>query len=158
MTTKLQEVGQLLKDIHNYDDLDNLKKLIELKMKILRDEVFFKQELWGFMHPDPPVLQQFIEAKIETTEDKEQELRLDEIFFEFQNWVKQEKGKNAKCPSRKRVKDELNATFGNQTNPNNRNSWIGIKIKETETMSYEDKKAFIAQSAKARKEANVSLK
>lgn len=157
MTTKLQEVGQLLKDIDNYDDLDNIKKLIELKMKVLRDNEFFKQQLWEFMHPDPPLLQQFIEAKIETTEEDGQELRLDEIFFEFQNWVKQEKGVKAKCPTRKRVKDEINTRFGNQTNPNNRNSWLALKIKETETMSYEDKKAFIAQSAKARKEANVSL-
>ena len=33
MTTKLQEVAQLIYDIDNYDDLIDIKKLIELKMK-----------------------------------------------------------------------------------------------------------------------------
>jgi nitrate/TMAO reductase-like tetraheme cytochrome c subunit len=124
-------------------------------MKVLRDEVFFKQELWGFMHPDPPPLQRFITNRIETTEDQEQELRLDEVFYEYQNWFKQEKGIMVKCPSRKRVRDELNAIFGKQINPNNKNGWMGLKIKET--MSYEEKKAFIEETAKNRLEANVSL-
>jgi putative DNA primase/helicase len=74
---------------------------------------------------------QFINEKIIEVDDSEQELRLDEIYFEYQNWFKQTKGITAKCPSRKDVKTNLTKKYGAKSNPNNRNGWIGLAIKDT---------------------------
>ena len=73
---------------------------------------------------------QFINEKIIELES-DNELRLDEIYYEYQNWFKQTKGTSVKCPSRKDVKANLTKKYGAKMNPSNKNSWIGLAIKES---------------------------
>lgn len=73
---------------------------------------------------------QFINEKIIELDDSEAQLRLDEIYYEYQVWFKQTKGQGVKCPSRKDLKNNLTKKYGAKSVPNNKNAWIGLAIKE----------------------------
>ncbi len=74
---------------------------------------------------------QFINEKIVELDDSDTQLRLDEIYYEYQMWFKQTKGQGVKCPSRKELKANLTKKFGSKTVANNKNAWVGLQIKES---------------------------
>jgi P4 family phage/plasmid primase-like protien len=74
---------------------------------------------------------QFMNEKIVELDDSEVQLKLDEIYYEYQLWFKQTKGQGTKCPSRKDLKTNLSKKFGAKSVPNNRNAWLGLAIKES---------------------------
>ena len=73
---------------------------------------------------------QFMKEKMVESDDGEVILKLEQIFFEYKEWFRQTKGNGAKCPSRKELKANISKKFGNKSIPNNKNAWIGLKIKD----------------------------
>ena len=59
-------------------------------------------------------------------------LKIDSIYAVYQEWFRQTKGQNVKCPSRKELKTNLNKKFGAKCSPNNKNIWIGLALKDTD--------------------------
>ena len=74
---------------------------------------------------------QFINEKIIELDDTEVQLRLDEIYYEYQMWFKQTKGQGVKCPSRKDLKSAFTKKFGKKGAPTDKNAWLGLGIRET---------------------------
>lgn len=74
---------------------------------------------------------QFINDNIVETEDSNgQELKLDDIYFVYQEWFKQSKGHNAKIPARRELQKNLEKKFGKCNKPGSgRPSWVGITFK-----------------------------
>ena len=73
---------------------------------------------------------QFMNEKLVEADDGEVILKLEEVFFVYKEWFRQTKGNGAKCPSRKELKANISKKFGNNSIPNNKNAWIGLKIKD----------------------------
>jgi P4 family phage/plasmid primase-like protien len=73
---------------------------------------------------------QFInENIIESEECNGQELKLDDIYFVFQEWYKEGKGKNAKIPTRKDLQKDLEKKFGKCSGVGRKAGWVGITFK-----------------------------
>ena len=56
-------------------------------------------------------------------------LRLADIYFIFQEWIRQTRGHNTKVPSRQELTNNMNKHFGDKSSDNNKNVWCGIAIK-----------------------------
>lgn len=70
---------------------------------------------------------QFINENIVSGDDYNgQELKLDDIYFVFQEWFKQSKGQNVKVPLRRELQKNLEKKFG-KTKGNK--AWAGISLK-----------------------------
>ena len=73
---------------------------------------------------------QFISEKIITTDSPSATpLRLADIYFIFQEWIRQTRGHNTKVPSRSELTNNMNKQFGDRTFGDNKNVWSGIAIK-----------------------------
>ena len=73
---------------------------------------------------------QFISEKIITTDSPSATpLRLADIYFIFQEWIRQTRGHNTKVPSRTELTNNMNKHFGDKTSGDNKNVWSGIAIK-----------------------------
>ena len=73
---------------------------------------------------------QFISEKIVTTDNPTAApLRLTDIYFIFQEWIRQTRGHNTKVPSRQELTNNMNKQFGDKTSGDNKNVWSGIAIK-----------------------------
>ena len=73
---------------------------------------------------------QFISEKIITTDNPTSApLRLADIYFIFQEWIRQTRGHNTKVPSRQELTNNMNKHFGDKSSSDNKNVWSGIAIK-----------------------------
>ena len=73
---------------------------------------------------------QFISEKIITTDNPSSApVKLADLYFVFQEWIRQTRGHNTKCPSRPELATNMNKHFGENTSNNNKNLWNGISIK-----------------------------
>ena len=76
------------------------------------------------------IFSQFISEKIITTDNSSSApLRLADIYFIFQEWIRQTRGPNTKVPSRQELTNNMNKQFGDRTSSDNKNVWSGISIK-----------------------------
>ena len=76
------------------------------------------------------IFSQFISEKIITTDNSSSSpLRLADIYFVFQEWIRQTRGHNTKVPSRQELTNNMNKQFGDRTSSDNKNVWSGISIK-----------------------------
>ena len=75
---------------------------------------------------------QFINEKIVLCQNENPDpLRLTDIYYCFQEWHRQTKGHNSKCPSRNELKNNMNKKYGDKCDQDNKNIWCGIAFKET---------------------------
>ena len=77
-------------------------------------------------------IQFFNEVIIELDNCDAKPLKIDSVYCAYQEWFRQTKGQNAKCPTRKELKANMNKKYGSKTAPNNKNIWIGLGIKDDE--------------------------
>ena len=56
-------------------------------------------------------------------------IKLDDIYFIYQDWHKQAYGQNSKCPTRKELKENLIKKYGKKAS-NSKNIWMGLAFKE----------------------------
>jgi P4 family phage/plasmid primase-like protien len=83
----------------------------------------------------------FSEKLIEVENPENGGIKLDDIYFVYQDWHKQACGQNAKCPTRKDLKDNLVKKYGKKAATSSKNVWIGLAFKEntmTEILLDED--------------------
>ena len=75
----------------------------------------------------------FSEKLIEVENPENGGIKLDDIYFVYQDWHKQAYGQNAKCPTRKDLKDNLVKKYGKKAATSSKNVWIGLAFKENTT-------------------------
>jgi P4 family phage/plasmid primase-like protien len=79
---------------------------------------------------------QFINENIvESDEFIGQELKLDDIYFVYQEWYKQSKGHNAKIPPRRDLQKNIEKKYGKCTQ---KRSWTGIAFKHIKNQETDD--------------------
>ena len=71
----------------------------------------------------------FNERLIETDNADSAGIKLDDIYNLYQDWHKQAYGQNAKCPTRKELKENLQKKFGRK-HTNHKNIWLGLEFNE----------------------------
>ena len=75
----------------------------------------------------------FSEKLIEVENPENGGIKLDDIYFVYQDWHKQAYGQNAKCPTRKDLKDNMVKKYGKKAATSSKNVWIGLGFKENNT-------------------------
>ena len=71
----------------------------------------------------------FNERLIEADNADSTGIKLDDIYNLYQDWHKQAYGQNAKCPTRKELKENLSKKYGKK-HTNHKNVWLGLEFNE----------------------------
>lgn len=125
------EFKDVIKYISICDNKTRLTQIFEMakkKEKLLNDAWLFEKETEILLLGQVKSFnQEFIEEKIKVVEE-DCELRLDEIYYEFQLWLKVKQGPSVKCPSRKDLKICMTKLHGDKVSPTNKNVWKNIAI------------------------------
>lgn len=79
---------------------------------------------------------QFINENIIASDEYNgQELKLDDIYFVYQEWYKQSKGHNAKIPPRRDLQKNIEKKYGKCSQ---KRSWTGISFKHIKNQETND--------------------
>lgn len=70
----------------------------------------------------------FNERLVEVNNADSGGIKLDDIYFMYQDWYKQANGQNAKCPSRKDLNDNMIKKYGKKKS--NSKTWFGLAFSE----------------------------
>jgi len=125
------------------DDLEEKLKLWPEAFMYLLIEYFKKYKKYGIKEPNEVkrntedykvdsdmFVGYFNEKLIEVENPENGGIKLDDIYFVYQDWHKQSCGQNAKCPTRKDLKDNLVKKYGKKAANSSKNVWIGLAFKE----------------------------
>ncbi len=82
------------------------------------------------------IYMQFFNEKLVVLDDCDNEgIKLDDIYFVFQEWFKEANGQSNKCPTRKELTSNLNKRYGNK---NNKKVWKGLAFKDKDDEIFMD--------------------
>ena len=82
------------------------------------------------------IFAQFFSEKIIEDEDgdSQKSIRLNDIYFLFQEWIRQTRGPSFKIPQPKELGDAMNKHYGTKVVAGNKNVWSGISLKESDLL------------------------
>ena len=120
------------------EDLDEKLKMWKEAFMFLLLEEYKSYKIEGIKEPNEVLLQtkmyqtesdqfvQFMNENVVEIDDYNGEgIKLDDIYFIYQEWYKQTRGVNTKIPSRKELKKNLEKKYGKC---NEKNRWFGISL------------------------------
>ena len=128
------------------EDLEDKLKIWPEAFMYLLLEYFKKYKKYGIKEPnevkrntedykvDSDMFVGFFSEKLIEVENPENGgIKLDDIYFVYQDWHKQAYGQNSKCPTRKDLKENLVKKYGKKAATSSKNVWIGLAFKENTT-------------------------
>jgi P4 family phage/plasmid primase-like protien len=81
-------------------------------------------------------VQFFNDKLVETDNCDNSGIKVDDIYFIFQEWHKEANGNNNKCPSRKDLTSNMNKKYGNKSS--NKKIWMGLGFKDKDDIIFVD--------------------
>jgi hypothetical protein len=125
----------VIKFLSECDDCDLLQKISDLSIKkkeLIGQTFLFNRDMEMARDYETPSdnFKRFINEKIETQVEKENEVCINEIYDGYQYWFKTNKLYIDKCLSRKEVKSIMIKLFPDRQSPTNKNAWKNLLIYE----------------------------
>ena len=124
------------------DTLDEKLKIWPEAFMFLLLEYFKKYKKYGIKEPmdvkrntedykvESDMFAGFINERLEEVDNPDNGgIKLDDLYFVYQDWFKQAYGQNTKCPTRKELKENLIKKYGKKST-NSKNTWMGLAFRE----------------------------